>query len=80
MLENGQVSYSESPMTGGRYPVNTMATFMCNHGYILDGSQTRTCQPSLEWSQQTPICNRGNEENVLIIYHSRHSKYIWHSY
>ena len=68
ILENGRVTYTESPMPDGRYPVATMATFTCNHGYILDGSHSRTCQPSLEWSQQTPICNQGSEENNLTIY------------
>ena len=58
-LENGGISYNQSPVNG-RYPVDTMASFSCHHGYSLTGSSSTTCLISGNWNQQPPICNHGN--------------------
>ena len=60
-LENGEISYSASPATNGRYIVNTMASFKCDRGYDSSGSNSSTCQTSLDWNPTTPVCMRGNE-------------------
>ena len=56
-LENGDINYNESLLTNGEYPVDTLASFMCNRGYDLSGSDSGTCQTSGDWDQQTPTCN-----------------------
>ena len=35
--------------------------FLCNTGYELTGSDTRTCQSNRSWSGSVVICRRGNE-------------------
>ena len=43
---------------------NNMATYSCNSsGYLLNGTQTRTCQASGVWSNAEPTCN-GEHESV----------------
>ena len=64
-LSNGKVSYDRDPL-GGRYPVNTKASFSCNGGYNRDGDESRTCQSSGNWNQNTPTCNEGNGFHDLI--------------
>ena len=54
-LPNGLVNYTKS-LENGRYPVDTVASFACNSGYYENGTNLRTCQASLNWSGQTPIC------------------------
>ena len=60
-LENGAVDYSESPVHNERYIVATTANFTCNYGYNLNGSASSTCLDSLNWSEQIPVCDQGNE-------------------
>ena len=36
----------------------SIATYACNKGFELIGSDTRECQPSGEWSGEAPICKR----------------------
>ena len=36
--------------------VGTVAIYDCNEGYLLVGSDTRTCQESGEWSGEEPGC------------------------
>ena len=47
--ENGAVSITG---TG----VGDTATYTCNSGYELSGSDTRTCQSNGEWSGSAPTC------------------------
>ena len=60
MLGNGIVSYDRDPAGNGRYPAETIATFICNHLHSLYGDESATCQTSSTWSHKTPTCN-GNE-------------------
>ena len=60
-LENGEIDYSESLMPNGRYPVTARANFTCNYGYNLNGSASSSCLDSLNWSEQIPICDQGND-------------------
>ena len=41
----------------GTFP-GSIATYACNKGFQLIGSDTRECRPSGEWSGQAPICKR----------------------
>ena len=63
--ENGHVNYTELPLTNGRYPLATTASFMCNERYTLNGSDSITCQASLNWSHQTLVCVQGDDMKVL---------------
>ena len=46
--------------------VNTMsgttftkvATYSCNHGYVLSGTTHRTCGADRSWTPEEPVCNR----------------------
>ena len=64
-LSNGGISYNKSPVNG-RYPVDTVASLSCHHGYLLSGSSSRTCQTSGYWNQQTVACNQSNQKHVYI--------------
>ena len=55
-LVNGQIDYTESSLTNGEYPVDTVATFTCDFRYFLSGSESVTCQISGEWNAKTSIC------------------------
>ena len=61
---NGGVSYDRDS-SDGQYPFNTTASFSCNSEYLLSGSDSRTCQTSGDWSQQTPVC-RGNIMKISV--------------
>ena len=37
-------------------PVDTVATYTCNHGYTLNGGTTRTCRSDGIWNGSDPTC------------------------
>ena len=41
------------------YHVYTMASFSCNHGYSLSGSDSSICLDSKTWSKPAPSCLQG---------------------
>ena len=47
---NGQVVTSSGTTLG------STATYTCDTGYTLSGSQTRTCQMNETWSLFAPVC------------------------
>ena len=49
--ENGQTQFSTTTF-------NSVATYTCDSGYTLQGSNSRTCQASGQWSGSVPQCNR----------------------
>ena len=66
-LTNGRVNYDRQKHNDGKYPINTIATLICNTGFIIDSS--RTCQPSANWNGQTTTCKRSNL-NITDYFHS----------
>ena len=48
---NGQQSLSSTTY-------NSVVTYTCDVGYTLQGSISRTCQSSGQWSGSVPQCNR----------------------
>ena len=38
------------------YPIGSYIKVTCNNGYMLDGSDTMTCQPGGKWTTK-PVCN-----------------------
>ena len=48
------------PLNGGviltTVSVGSVATYTCNSGFELVGSETRTCQGDGMWSGETPVC------------------------
>ena len=48
---NGEVVFME------RF-VNSVANYICDIGFELDGSETRTCQSGSGWSGVEPSCER----------------------
>ena len=65
LLPNGEVNYDPESING-EYPVGTIASFTCDSGYNLNGSTSRTCQPSGNWTQRTPDCEQS--KNILHLY------------
>ncbi len=59
-IENGMITYS--PDLTPDYDIGTVATYVCNAGFVLDltteGSEIRTCVASREWNDQEPRCIR----------------------
>lgn len=47
---NGVVSRPNGTLYG------TNATYTCNVGYTLEGSDTRTCEPAGIWMPKAPVC------------------------
>ena len=68
-LENGDVTYNETRLANGEYPVDTLATFMCDRAYENNGADSSTCQTTGDWDEQTPTCNQGDEtyRSILMI-------------
>ena len=54
------ITYNDSLVPNEGYPVYTMASFTCDHGYNLIGINTVICQTSRDWNQQPPNCDQGN--------------------
>ena len=46
--------FSESPVGGG-----DIATYICDDGFELDGSEVVTCDCNSEWSGVIPTCDGG---------------------
>ena len=71
-LVHGQASYNTSriPYLGSRYYPGTMASFTCDDGYSLSGSESSICQASGDWD---PIPTCGND--ILFIFLFIH--HIW---
>ena len=42
-------------------------SFTCDTGYVLMGSDTRTCQNDRNWNGSDAVCSRGNFKIVYII-------------
>ena len=59
-LAHGRVNFSESVVPSKGYPVDTLPSFTCNHGYNISGFNSSICQTSGNWNQQTPRCSQGN--------------------
>ena len=69
--ENGAVTIT------GQEPGDT-ASYVCNLGYILDGSNTRTCQASGIWSGVAPTCNRKLSQHILKLASVEYNNYMYH--
>ena len=48
------IRFGSVSLTGTGF--GSVATYVCDAGYILAGSLTRTCQASGEWSGEEPTC------------------------
>ena len=61
-LENGMIGYAPDS-TGPEYVLDTVATYICDEGYVLIGDETRTCEDvgagvTGEFSGAAPTCER----------------------
>ena len=62
---NGQSNVTKSPITSGYYSVGTIASFLCDSGYELDGSVSSTCHTSGSWNPSPPTCTQGNQTFLI---------------
>ncbi len=51
--DNGTVVFSDLSRALG-----TIATYSCNEGFRLNGSETRECGGDGEWTEEAPTCDR----------------------
>ncbi len=61
-LTNGMISYSFA----GSDDVGTLAIYICDTGYTLNGGTTRTCGSDGVWSGSPPVCQRKFIEWIFI--------------
>ena len=64
---NGEITSCSSGRVGVGYEGDT-CSFMCNTGYELTGSDTRTCQSNGSWSGSDDVCRRGTSSYVILNY------------
>ena len=55
--------------------VNSVATYYCNTGYDLVGTETRTCMASGMWSGIEPTCSKG----ILTHFNTSITPFITHA-
>ena len=65
-LENGQIIYNDSQVNN-EYHVDTVATFTCNYGYSLSGSESSRCTTSGNWINEIPTCNLSIKNHMLLL-------------
>ena len=53
---------------------NSVVTYTCDVGYTLQGSNSRTCQSSGQWSGSLPQCNRMFENGAYAWYSVLHGR------
>ena len=63
-LPNGEVVYTPSTQVNGRYPVGTVASFLCDYGYSRSGCVQTTCLSSGSCNLHAPTCNRSKQNNI----------------
>ena len=54
-LTNGGVTYTTSAQDG-KYVVDTVASFSCDSGFSLNGTNSAMCQESGNWNEKTSRC------------------------
>ena len=59
---NGEITSCSSGREGVGYEGDT-CSFTCNTGYVLTGSDTRTCQSDGSWSGSDVMCQTGTTCN-----------------
>ena len=64
-LQNGEVEYDSTAVSDNRLIVGTRASFTCQGGYSLSGSNSSTCDNSGHWSESTQTCNQSNRAIII---------------
>ena len=64
-VANSEISYNQSALANGGYPLGTVASFTCFDGFNLFGFESGTCRATGRFSH-TPAC--GNEMNTLVFF------------
>ena len=59
-ITNGRVEYHPSAVNGA-LPIDTLAFFTCDEGYIINGFGFSTCQESGNWDPEIPTCDKSME-------------------
>ena len=59
---NGQTN--PPSVFNGTYFTGSNVTFSCDPGFMISGSAFSVCQENKTWSQQPPLCTKGNEINT----------------
>ena len=57
LLVSGVISYAPD-MTSPFRDIGTVATHICDDGFVLVGVGTRECQVGGMWSESPPTCER----------------------
>ena len=70
IMEKVQISYNEFSEEKLSYTINTTASFRCNHGFLLSGSESSTCETFRNWSHQIPVCEQGKKLTNSFVSHT----------
>ncbi len=68
--QSGRVDFSIAIQSDNTYPVLSVATYMCDNGFVLTGvDELRVCLHSGTWSGDAPTCSAaGDFDNDLRSY------------
>ena len=67
VIDCGCLQIGNGSVTVDSTTVNSVATYHCNTGYDLVGTETRTCMASGMWSGIKPTCSKGvHKHNILL--------------
>ena len=75
-LSNGEVSYNTDAINE-QYLEGSQASFTCNTGYSLFGSDSRICQSSEDWSGEMTSCIGNKFIFYIFIRHILHISNQW---
>ncbi len=65
-IANGMISYL--PDNTSDYDVGTMASYVCEDGFTLNGDDTRNCQSDRTFSGMEPVCSMTREWTIFLYY------------
>ena len=76
--DNGRVNYETQE--GSTTTQESLATYICNTGYQLNGTSSRTCQSDGTWSGSAPTCTRMQNVHYAVKNWMPHVDFIHISY
>ena len=50
----------DGSVVGDNYTVGSSITYHCDEGYVLLGTDTRTCGTDAQWTGTAPLCHKGD--------------------
>ncbi len=57
-IESGSIEYTTSPNADGNFHSGTIVSYSCVDDFRIVGTDTRVCEPNMNWSGEVPTCER----------------------